>query len=86
MRREGVAVTPAEMRASLYREERAAMRASARTRHLVEINSLLRFIAQHDPEAARRVTTQPNNDRYAPSEKPSANMFDSPFRPANYDK
>ena len=80
-------MTPAEMRAAMYAEERATMRASARTRHLVEINSLLRFTAQHDPEAvAPRVATQPNNHRYAPSDKPWAGMFDSPFRPASYSK
>lgn len=71
----------------MYRSERAAMRAAARAAHLVEINSLLRFIASHDPEAvAPRVATQSTNHRYAPSDRPWAGMFDSPFRPASYSK
>ena len=52
------------MRAAMYRDERAAMRAAARAGHLVEINSLLRFIASHDPEAtAPRVAPHLKNGR-----------------------
>ena len=82
-----MSLTARDIRVALYRDERAAMKAAAHQGHLTQINSLLIFIANHDPEAVTvRAETQPNNHRCAPSDKPWAGMFDSPFRPATYSK
>ena len=68
------------MRRAMYSDERAAMRAAARAIHLVEINSLLRFIASHDPEAPRIVGTHkvPAHIRHE-----TIGRFDAPYRTAS---